>query len=59
MTRQNKEQFFTAGINYSPINKIHIMPNIWYNLYNNASPREHYDAADIVLRLSIYYIYGK
>lgn len=54
-----KEQFFTAGLDYSPINKIHIMPNIWYNAYKNAGPVNHYDAADIVLRLSLYYIYGK
>lgn len=54
-----KEQFFTVGLDFIPISKIHIMPNIWYNMYRNAGPIRHYDASDIVVRLSIYYIYGK
>ncbi len=31
----NTEQFFTAGIDYQPIQSVHIMPNIWYNHYHN------------------------
>lgn len=54
-----KEQFFTAGFDYSPISKIHIMPNVWYNTYNNAGPSNLYNAYDLVYRLSIYYVYGK
>ena len=54
-----KERFFTAGIDYSPISKIHIMPNVWYNAYNNAAPTENYNSYDVVFRLSIYYVYGK
>lgn len=53
------EQFFTAGIDYSPISKIHIMPNVWYNAYNNAGPLNLYNSYDLVFRLSIYYVYGK
>ena len=54
-----KEQFFTAGIDYSPINKIHIMPNVWYNNYTNAGPVANSDGYDLVYRLSLYYVYGK
>jgi hypothetical protein len=54
-----KEQFFTVGIDYSPISKIHIMPNVWYNTYNNAGPMTSQNSSDLVYRLSLYYIYGK
>ena len=54
-----KEQFFTAGIDYSPISKIHIMPNVWYNAYNNAGPVSVSNGYDLVYRLSLYYVYGK
>ena len=54
-----KEQFFTAGIDYSPISKIHIMPNVWYNAYENAGHVANYNAYDLAYRLSIYYVYGK
>ncbi len=54
-----REQFITAGIDYSPISKIHIMPNVWYNAYNNAGPLSSYNAYDLVFRLSLYYVYGK
>ena len=53
------EQFFTAGIDFSPISKIHIMPNVWYNAYNNIGPQNSYNAYDFVYRLSIYFVYGK
>ncbi len=54
-----REQFITAGLDYSPISKIHIMPNVWYNSYNNAGPQNRYNAYDLVFRLSLYYVYGK
>ena len=54
-----KEQFFTAGIDYSPISKIHIMPNVWYNEYDNAGPQNLRNGYDLVYRLSLYYVYGK
>ncbi|MFM2224043.1 MAG: hypothetical protein RJA07_245 [Bacteroidota bacterium] len=54
-----KEEFFTVGIDYSPISKIHIMPNVWYNKYTNASPMQLAGGNDLVVRLSLYYVYGK
>jgi hypothetical protein len=57
-----KEQFITAGIDYTPIKNVHIMPNIWYNSYENVGPHN-YGAAnssyDMVYRLTFYYVYGK
>jgi hypothetical protein len=57
-----KEQFITAGIDYTPVKNVHIMPNIWYNTYSNAGPKNYGDANkdhDLVLRLTFYYVYGK
>ena len=54
-----KEEFFTIGLDYSPIPQIHIMPNIWYNKYINSAPAAKDNGEDVVLRLSFYYIYGK
>jgi hypothetical protein len=48
-----------VGIDYSPISKIHIMPNVWYNKYTNASPMQLAGGNDLVVRLSLYYVYGK
>lgn len=31
------ERFFVAGIDYTPLKNIHIMPNIWVNAYNSRS----------------------
>lgn len=57
-----KEQFITAGIDYTPVKNVHIMPNIWYNSYANVGPHN-YGAAnnsyDLVYRLTFYYVYGK
>ena len=57
-----KEQFFTAGLDFTPVKNVHIMPNIWYNAYKNAGPTDYGDnnnAHDMVYRLTFYYIYGK
>ncbi|XZF13782.1 hypothetical protein ACTHGU_18530 [Chitinophagaceae bacterium MMS25-I14] len=57
-----KEQFFTAGLDYTPIKNVHIMPNIWYDAYTNAGPKNYGSANkdfDMVYRLTFYYIYGK
>lgn len=57
-----KEQFVTAGVDFTPVKNVHIMPNVWYNHYENAGPRNYGDANkdyDLVFRLTLYYIYGK
>ncbi len=58
----NKEQFFTAGFDYSPVANIHFMPNIWYNRYSGqqsgltgAAAHDH----DLVYRMTFYFTFGK
>jgi hypothetical protein len=61
-TPNTKEQFITAGIDYTPTPSVHIMPNIWFNSYQNAGPANYGDANndyDLVYRLTFYYTYGK
>lgn len=57
-----KEQFVTAGLDFTPVKNVHIMPNIWYNAYTNDGPKNYgsnNDSHDLVYRLTFYYIYGK
>ncbi len=60
--RTNKEYFATLGLDYSPFKNIHIMPNIWYNQYNNKASgtggylKKDYDLAG---RVTLYYIFNK
>ena len=60
----NKEQFVTAGLDYTPVKNVHFMPNIWYNNYKS----ENYNAIagsklksdyDAVYRLTFYFVFGK
>jgi hypothetical protein len=58
----NKEQFMTAGLDYTPIKNVHLMPNIWYNRYTNQRSSATGTTAhdyDLVYRVTFYYIYGK
>ena len=56
----NKEQFVTAGLDFTPNKQVHIMPNIWYNSYSSmlanqtGSSKSDYD---MVYRLTFYYIF--
>jgi hypothetical protein len=58
-----KEQFITAGLDYTPVKKVHFMPNIWYNSYKYQGPDEGantpYNSHDLVYRLTFYFIFGK
>ena len=65
-----KEQFLVAGLDYSPVKKVHIMPNFWLNTYNSSvsatTANEGMNpnittnkGTDAVWRLTFYYIYGK
>jgi hypothetical protein len=57
-----KEEFITAGLDFTPAKNVHFMPNIWYNKYksqlDNTSGSLHSDY-DLVYRLTFYYIFGK
>jgi hypothetical protein len=58
----NKEQFITAGLDFTPARNVHFMPNIWYNNYKSNLPgatgklKSDYDA---VFRLTFYFVFGK
>jgi hypothetical protein len=58
----NKESFYTAGVDFTPVKNVHFMPNIWYNRYSSeshsATGHERHDY-DLVFRLTFYYVYGK
>lgn len=54
------ESFITAGVDYTPIKNVHIMPNIWYNGFSSrqknvtGSTKADYD---LVGRLTFYYVF--
>ncbi|HEY6956014.1 MAG TPA: hypothetical protein VI385_12270 [Flavisolibacter sp.] len=56
----NKELFFTTGLDFTPVKNVHFIPNIWYNRYTSnqsgkagAAYRDH----DLVYRITFHYIY--
>jgi hypothetical protein len=57
-----RQDFITAGLDYSPAKNVHFMPNVWYNSYSSQMPnvkgatKSDYD---LVYRLTFYYIFGK
>jgi hypothetical protein len=58
----NKEGFLSAGLDYSPVNNVHIMPNIWYNRYKGQQANLVGAAAhdyDLVYRMTFYFTFGK
>ena len=52
-----KQQFITAGLDWKPVNRVHFMPNIWYNSYSSqtASNKDH----DLVWRITFFFAFGK
>jgi hypothetical protein len=56
----NKELFFTAGLDFTPVKNVHLIPNVWYNRYTSNQSgltgvaNQDYD---MVYRLTFYYIY--
>jgi len=57
-----RQDFITAGLDYSPAKNVHFLPNVWYNSYSSQMPNvkgaTKYDY-DLVYRLTFYYIFGK
>ena len=54
----NKENFFTAGLDFMPAKNVHFMPNIWYNQYKTNQGTANTDH-DLVYRVTFYYVFGK
>jgi len=57
---QNTERFITAGLDFTPIPQVHLMPNIWYNQYTSKNTtwkgKMHRDD-DLVYRITFYYLF--
>ncbi|MHA4810304.1 hypothetical protein ACX0G9_19480 [Flavitalea flava] len=57
-----KEQFITAGLDFTPAKNVHFMPNIWYNNYKSkldntsGSLKSDYD---LVYRMTFFFTFGK
>jgi hypothetical protein len=54
----NKEDFITAGLDFTPVKNVHFMPNIWYNKYITQQSGSNTDN-DLAYRLTFYYVFGK
>jgi hypothetical protein len=54
------ESLILAGLDYAPVKNVHLMPNIWYDMYKNrysavnALPEK---SNDLAFRLTVYYIF--
>ncbi len=51
------ENFITAGLDYTPNKKVHLMPNIWYDGYSNMLAKGTSSDHDMALRLTFWYIF--
>ena len=56
----NKELFFTGGLDFTPVKNVHFMPNVWYDRYTSnqaGTTGKAYRDHDLVYRLTFYYVY--
>ena len=56
----NTESFVLAGLDFAPMKNVHLIPNIWYDMYNNRySDVNHLSAKsnDLAFRLTVHYIF--
>jgi hypothetical protein len=51
------ETFYTAGLDYMPMENVHIVPNIWINSYLKKSDSLPDRKSDVVVRMTFYYTY--
>ncbi len=54
-----KEEFITAGLDFTPAKNVHFMPNVWYNKYTNQGYASKYNSYDLVYRITFYYVFGR
>lgn len=52
-----KENFITFGLDYMPIKNVHLMPNLWVNTFSDKSPAGVSRDADVVARMTFFYVY--
>jgi len=56
------ESFVLAGLDYTAAKNIHIMPNIWYDRYDNravAFNKLNKTSSDLAARITVFYIFNK
>jgi hypothetical protein len=56
----NTESFVLAGLDFAPVKNVHLIPNVWYDMYNNRySDVNHLSAKsnDLAFRLTVHYIF--
>jgi len=54
------ESFWMIGLDYMPYKNVHIMPNLWYDMYTNKATAQNNlskSSNDLVPRLTVYYIF--
>lgn len=57
-----KQQFITAGLDFTPAKNVHFMPNIWYNHYATQLAGRTGKITgdyDMVYRMTFYFVFGK
>jgi len=54
-----KENFITAGLDFTPIKNVHLMPNVWINHYTNQGFATKYNTSDVAYRFTFYFVFGK
>ena len=47
-----KENFISAGVDWSPVTNVHVMPNVWMDTYSNKASTGTIPDNDVVLRLT-------
>ena len=59
MFRHYNEQFFVAGLDFTPHKNVHFMPNLWINSYEAKAENDVLvdRKADVVPRLTFYFIF--
>ena len=54
------ETFLLAGLDFAPMKNVHIIPNIWYNSYNNRDVAVNHlssSSYDLAARVTVYYVF--
>jgi hypothetical protein len=54
-----RESLAIAGLDFMPMPNVHIMPNLWMNTYKNQGAVARYDSYDLVLRVTLFFVFGK
>ena len=54
-----KEEFFTVGLDFTPMKGVHLMPNVWYNHYSSQLSTGSNADYDLVYRMTFYFTFGR